>query len=229
MDYDELHVWNVTPAEAREIQQSLREKVIVQPLAVDSVRTVAGADISFEWRSDIVYAGIVTVRLPDRDVIDQSGVTATAAFPYVPGLLSFREIPPLLEAWKQLNARPDALICDGQGFAHPRRFGLACHAGLLLDIPTVGCAKSLLVGKHEPVGENRGDWQPLMDKDEVIGAALRTRQKVAPVYVSIGHKVDLESAIALVLRCAPATRLPDTTRHAHAFVNAMRKSAAGTA
>ena len=119
--------------------------------------------------------------------------------------------------------RPDALICDGQGLAHPRRFGIACHIGLLLDLPTVGCAKSILVGRHDPVGEAPGDWSPLVDHDEIIGAALRTRAGVSPVYVSIGHRCDLPSAIALVRRCAGPTRVPETTRHAHLFVNTLRR------
>jgi deoxyribonuclease V len=142
----------------------------------------------------------------------------------VPGLLSFREVPPLLEAWEPLNTRPDALICDGQGLAHPRRFGIACHLGLLLDLPTVGCAKSILTGQHGPVGDTPGDWAPLTNRGEIIGAALRTRAGVSPVYVSVGHRCDLESAIALVRRCAGPTRVPETTRHAHRFVNALRVS-----
>jgi deoxyribonuclease V len=190
---------------------------------MDAIRIVAGADISFDRNSETVFAGVVTLRLPEREVVEKVGVRTQATFPYVPGLLSFRETPPLLEAWEQLAERPDALICDGQGLAHPRRFGIACHLGLLLDLPTVGCAKSILTGRHGPVGETPGDWSPLVDRGETVGAALRTRAGVSPVYVSVGHRCDLPGALALVRRCAGPTRVPETTRHAHLFVNALRR------
>jgi deoxyribonuclease V len=218
--------WNLTPAEAREEQIRLRDQVRIQPLDVDAVRLVGGSDISFDRGSDRVFAGIVTLRLPGLEVAERAGVETTAQFPYIPGLLSFRESPPLLEAWAQLESRPEALIVDGHGYAHPRRFGIACHLGLLLDLPTVGCAKSILVGAHDPVGESVGDWQPLMHQGEVVGAALRTRIGVTPVYVSIGNRVDLETAIALVLHCGGRTRVPETTRQAHQFVNELRRAAA---
>jgi deoxyribonuclease V len=221
--YRQLHDWNVTPAEAQAIQNRLRGEVRVEPLDMDAIRIVAGADISFDRNSETVFAGFVTLRLPEREVVEKVGVRTQATFPYVPGLLSFRETPPLLEAWEQLAERPDALICDGQGLAHPRRFGIACHLGLLLDLPTVGCAKSILTGRHGPVGETPGDWSPLVDRGETVGAALRTRAGVSPVYVSVGHRCDLPGAIALVRRCAGPTRVPETTRHAHLFVNALRR------
>jgi deoxyribonuclease V len=226
--YHQLHPWDVTPEEAQAIQNRLRAEVRVEPLDVEAIRTVAGADISFDKGSDTVYAGFVVLRLPTMEVVERAGVITQAAFPYIPGLLSFRETPPLLEAWEQLNARPDALICDGQGLAHPRRFGIACHLGLLLDLPAVGCAKSILTGRHGPVGETPGDWAPLMDRGETVGAALRTRAGVSPVYVSVGHRCDLPSSIALVRRCAGATRVPETTRHAHLFVNALRRGEIGS-
>jgi deoxyribonuclease V len=218
------HAWNVSPAEARAIQDRLREQVRIEPLDASRMATVAGADLSSERGSGVVYAGVVLLRLPSLEVAEQAGVRAMVSFPYVPGLLSFREVPPLLEAWQALRARPDALICDGQGLAHPRRCGFACHLGLLLDLPTVGCAKSLLVGQFEPPGPQRGDWAPILHRGETVGAALRTRDGVAPVFVSIGHRCDLLSAIDLVLRCAPRTRLPETTRAAHQFVNTLRRS-----
>src|SRR5919201_3038646 len=152
-----LHDWDVTPGEAVQIQQRLRALVRIEPLARE-VRTIGGADISFNKFSETVYAGIVVLSLPELRIIETAGVRSVAKFPYIPGLLSFREAPPLLEAWEKLTVRPDALICDGQGLAHPRRFGIACHLGLILDLPTVGCAKSLLVGTHTPVPENVGDW-----------------------------------------------------------------------
>jgi deoxyribonuclease V len=221
--YRQLHPWTVTPQEAQAIQNRLRAEVRVEPLDVDAIRTVAGADISFDKGADTVYAGFVVLRLPTMEVVERAGVRTRAVFPYIPGLLSFRETPPLLEAWEKLSARPDALICDGQGLAHPRRFGIACHLGLLLDLPTVGCAKSILTGRHGPVGETPGDWASLVDRGETVGAALRTRAGVSPVYVSVGHRCDLPSAIALVRRCAGPTRVPETTRRAHLFVNALRR------
>jgi deoxyribonuclease V len=217
------HDWDVSIAEARAIQNRLRTQVRVEPLDVASVATVAGTDLSFDRGSDEAFAGIVVLRLPGLEVVERVGVRTHVTFPYVPGLLSFREIPALMEAWERLATRPDALICDGQGQAHPRRFGIACHLGLLVDLPAVGCAKSILTGRHEPVGETPGDWAPLVDRAETIGAALRTRARVSPVYVSVGHRCDLPSAIDLVRRCAGATRVPETTRHAHLFVNALRR------
>jgi deoxyribonuclease V len=217
------HSWEVSVEEARAIQHRLRDQVRVEPLDVNAVETVAGADLSFDRGSDDVYAGVVILRLPSLDVVERVGLRTQARFPYVPGLLSFRETPPLLEAWQRLASPPDALICDGHGMAHPRRFGIACHLGLLLDLPTVGCAKRILVGRHDPVDEASGDWTPLLHGDEVIGAALRLRAGASPVYVSVGHRCDLESALALVRRCAGPTRVPETTRQAHLFVNALRR------
>ena len=225
--YRNLHSWSVTPSEAQAIQNRLRAAVRVEPLDVGALRTVAGADLSFDKGSDTVFAGVVVLRLPTMELVEKAGVRTQAVFPYIPGLLSFRETPPILEAWEKLGTRPDALICDGQGLAHPRRFGIACHLGLLLDLPAVGCAKSILTGRHGPVGEAPGDWAPLTDRGEVIGAALRTRAGVSPVYVSVGHRCDLPSAIALVQRCAGPTRVPETTRHAHLFVNALRRGELG--
>ncbi len=230
METETLHAWDVSPEAARALQTQWAAHVREEPLAVENVRTVGGADISFEAHDDPratpVCAGFVTLDAAALQVIARRGVRTVARFPYVPGLLSFREAPPLLEAWAGLRERPDALLCDGHGRAHPRRFGLACHLGLLLDLPTCGVAKSLLVGTHGPVPEAVGAWTPLKHRGEIIGAALRTRQNVAPVYVSVGHRIDLDSAIALVLRGTTRYRLPETTRHAHAFVNALRRDPA---
>ncbi|MCI0577396.1 MAG: deoxyribonuclease V, partial [Chloroflexi bacterium] len=143
-------------------------------------------------------------------------------FPYIPGLLSFRETPAVLEALAQLTIRPDLLLCDGQGLAHPRRLGIACHLGLLSDIPSIGVAKSLLVGRHEPLADERGRWQPLRDRGEVVGAVLRTRAGVAPIYVSIGHRISLETALKYVMRCTPKYRLPETTRQAHRLASVLK-------
>jgi deoxyribonuclease V len=223
-NYRQLHPWDVSPDEARAIQNRLRAEVRIEPLDASAIETVAGADISFDRGSEVVYAGFVVLALPSLEVVEQVGVRTEARFPYIPGLLSFREVPALLEAWEKVTTAPQALICDGQGLAHPRRFGIACHLGLLLDLPTVGCAKSILTGRHEPVGDTPGDWTPLTYRDETIGAALRTRPGVTPVYVSVGHRCDLPSALDLVRRCAGPTRVPETTRRAHLFVNALRRA-----
>jgi deoxyribonuclease V len=226
MDYQTLHDWNVTPDQAIQIQFDLAARVRQESLQVEEVRLAAGSDLSFDRSQsrfdDSVTAGFVSLRLPEKTLFERSGVRTKAHFPYIPGLLSFREIPPLLEAWTHLTHRPDALIVDGQGLAHPRRFGLACHLGLLLDLPTVGVAKRLFVGAFDPVPEESGSWSALVHRGEIVGAALRTRVGVNPVFVSVGHRIDLPGAIALVIRCLNKTRLPETTRAAHAFVNDLR-------
>jgi len=196
----------LTPREAAELQLRLRDRVIragrVRP------RLVAGVDVSV--KGDVARAAVVVLR--DLEPVEEVAVERRVAFPYVPGLLSFRELPPLLAAWKKVRTRPDVIIVDGQGYAHPRRFGLACHLGVLLDLPTIGCAKSRLVGEYEEPPPPRGAWTPLVDRDEVIGAALRTQHGRNVVYVSIGHRVTLAAAIRVVLACAPRCRLPEPQR-----------------
>src|SRR5437588_2908154 len=220
--YEQLHDWKVTPREAVELQKSLRERVRLVPLA-KKVRTIAGADISFNKFEPTVYAGIVVLRLPSLEVVEEVGVVSETKFPYVPGLLSFRETPSVLEAWAKLKAEPDAVMFDGQGIAHPRRVGIASHVGLLIDRPTLGCAKSVLVGKFEEPGEERGSWTPLIDKGETVGAAVRTKTRVQPIYVSPGHLIDVAGAIELTLRCDGGYRQPEPTRRAHLLVNALRR------
>ncbi|MDQ3586087.1 MAG: deoxyribonuclease V [Acidobacteriota bacterium] len=223
--YEQLHDWNLMPREAVELQKSLRERVRIAPL-VGPIETVAGADISFNKFSPVVYAGVVVLRLPTLEVIEEVGVVSETKFPYVPGLLSFREAPSVLEAWAKLKIEPDAVMFDGQGIAHPRRVGIASHIGLLLNRPTFGCAKSVLVGKYEEPTPERGSWTPLVDpkNGETLGAALRTKTKVQPIYVSPGHLINLEDAINLTLRCDGGYRQPEPTRRAHLLVNALRKA-----
>ncbi|HEX8550495.1 MAG TPA: deoxyribonuclease V [Abditibacteriaceae bacterium] len=218
---------NLSPREAIALQKELREQVVLQPLDA-TPQTIAGADISFNRFSDVVYAGIVVMKFPTLEIIEEAGVESRATFPYVPGLLSFRELPALIEAWQKLASKPDVLVLDGQGIAHPRRFGIACHAGLTFDVPTLGCAKSVLSGKFDLPDETRGNWSPMMDKGETIGAALRTKNRVAPVYVSPGHKMNLKTAIELMLACDRGYRVPETTRQAHLFVNRLRVAAKDT-
>jgi deoxyribonuclease V len=220
--YEQLHDWTMTPREAVELQKSLRERVRLAPLK-KKIRTIAGADISFNKFSPVVYAGLVVLSLPGLEVIEEVGVVSETSFPYVPGLLSFREAPSVLEAWAKLKIEPDAVMFDGQGIAHPRRVGIASHVGLLLNRPTLGCAKSVLVGKYVEPGETRGSWSEMIDKDEVVGAAVRTKTNVNPIYVSPGHLIDLEGAIKLTLECDGGYRQPEPTRRAHILVNALRR------
>ena len=205
---------NLTPTEAREVQQKLRHRVITQD-AFHEVRYVAGIDVGFEQQNTITRAAVAVLTFPELVLFEQAIARRETAFPYVPGLLSFREIPAVLDALEKLSQRPDILLCDGQGIAHPRRFGIASHLGILTDLPSIGVAKSRLIGKHDTVPEEKGTWVPLYDQDEVIGAVLRTRVRVKPLYISIGHKMSLASAIAYVMDCVTRYRLPETTRWAH--------------
>lgn len=218
-----LHDWtNITPAEAVALQQQLRSQIRIEPLT-KPVQTIAGCDISFNKFEETVYAGIVVLDLETLETVEEAGVVSTATFPYVPGLLSFREIPSLLEAWAKLTTEPDVVMFDGQGIAHPRRIGIASHGGLFLNRPTFGCAKSVLVGKYDEPAPERGSWSPMLHYRDVVGAALRTKKNVNPVYVSPGHLIDLETAIDLTLKCDGGYRIPEPTRRAHNLVNAMRR------
>ncbi len=217
-----IHDWNVSPREAIEIQKSLRERVVVAPFEGE-VKTIAGADISFNKFEETIYAGIVVLRLPALEVVEEVGVVTTTKFPYVPGLLSFREAPAVLEAWERLKITPDVVMFDGQGIAHPRRVGIASHVGLIINRPAIGCAKSVLVGKYEEPDIERGSYSSLVDKEEIIGAALRTKRNVSPVFVSPGHLINLTDAIRLTLACDGGYRQPEPTRRAHLLVNRLRR------
>jgi deoxyribonuclease V len=212
MQYRQLHPWDVMPEEARGIQNKLRE-LVIRTDEFGDVRTVAGVDLGF--KKNLARASVVVLSFPTLELIDGVSVESTIKFPYIPGLLSFRETPPLLKAFDQLKTEPDLIIADGQGLAHPRRLGIACHLGLILSKPTIGCAKSRLWGKHKEPNREKGSYEYLCDKDEVIGAAVRTRRDTSTVYVSIGHRISLGSAIRLTLRCCKTFRLPETTRYAH--------------
>lgn len=221
MKLRQLHDWNVTPTEAVALQRELASSVDVRsPLT--KVKLVAGADVSYTRFTNVLYAGVVVLRLSDFVVVERQSVVQVVKFPYVPGLLSFREAPPVLAAIAKLASQPDVFMMDGQGQAHPRRFGLACHVGLWLDRPTFGCAKSLLVGKFKDLPEEAGSKAALKDKDQIVGMAVRTRRRTQPVYVSAGHRIDLPSAVRITLRCARGYRIPEPTRQAHLFVNEIR-------
>ncbi|MFN0108427.1 MAG: deoxyribonuclease V [Blastocatellia bacterium] len=221
-----LTEWNLTPKEAVAAQKEWRSLVRIQPPDLE-INTIAGADISFNKFSEVIYSGIVVLNLPDLRIVETASVRSTAKFPYVPGLLSFRETPSFLECWEKLKTKPDALMLDGQGLAHPRRFGIACHIGLILDLPTLGCAKSILVGRHGELDLEAGSHVPLIDKDEIVGVALRTKQKVNPVYISAGHLMDLNSAVDLAMKSVTKCRQPEPTRQAHLLVNQLRRKDGG--
>jgi deoxyribonuclease V len=210
-----LHPWDVLPREAVAIQERLRGRVVAADRLPRRIRRVAGVDAGFDPRLRVTRAAVAVFSFPSLELVDQGTARRATGFPYVPGLLSFREIPALLDALARLRQAPDLLVCDGHGLAHPRRCGLACHLGLVTDTPAIGVAKTLLVGKHAAVPAGRGAWRPLVEGQEVIGAALRTRPLVRPVYVSAGHRVSLETAIRLVLELTRGYRLPETTRLAH--------------
>ncbi|MES9869177.1 MAG: deoxyribonuclease V [Sedimenticola sp.] len=212
--FEKLHPWDVSPGEAREIQQQLRGRVITSD-RLGKVRHVAGVDVGFEENGRITRAAVVLLSFPGLKPEASAIARRPTGFPYVPGLLSFREIPAVLDALEKLERLPDLLLCDGQGIAHPRRFGIACHLGLLTDIPAIGVAKSRLTGTHGELPPGKGSWVPLMDGDERIGAVLRSRSNVSPLYISPGHRISLETAIDYVLACTPKYRLPETTRQAH--------------
>jgi deoxyribonuclease V len=213
-----VHPWRVTPKQAIAIQENLRDRIITRN-RFGVVKTVAGIDASFEDEGKLTRAAIVVLEFPSLELREVSVRSRRTTFPYVPGLLSFRELPAVLGAVGKLKCMPDLLLCDGQGIAHPRRFGIASHLGLLLNLPSVGVGKTRLVGAHEAVPDERGAWQPLMDNDEVIGAVLRTRSGAKPVYISVGHRISLRTAIDYVMRCTTRYRLPETTRQAHKFAS----------
>jgi deoxyribonuclease V len=203
------------------VQKELASKVKLVPLR-QLPRFVAGADISFNRYSPTMHAGFVLLDTRTMEVVERAGASMSVKFPYVPGYLSFREIPPLLRAWKKLKTKPGLLLVDGQGIAHPRRLGIASHLGVLLGIPTIGCGKSRLIGTYEEPGLEAGSRTPLWHKEERIGSVLRTKNKVKPLFISPGHLVDQESAPRLVLELCAGYRLPEPTRRAHLFVNELR-------
>ena len=217
-----LHGLDVSPPEARRLQQELASRVVAGPaLDLTGVRHVAGADVSTQ--GDMAYATVVVLDFPGLSLVEAKGYEAPLRFPYVPGLLSFRELPSVVGALEKVRTEVDALILDAQGIAHPRRMGLAAHLGIFLDVPTVGCAKSLLVGRFEEPGREKGSATDLVHRGEVIGRVVRTRDGVSPVYVSVGNGIDLGSSVELVLACCPKYRLPETTRQAHNAANRLRR------
>jgi deoxyribonuclease V len=224
MEIYHKHSWKVTTEEAKNIQLQLKSKLTFHnKLDLSQIQTIAAADISYN-RSDVnLYAVVVVLGYPDLKLKGAYSNQAQAIFPYIPGYLSFREVPPLLDIFKTIPIEPDILICDGQGIAHPRGFGLASHLGIMLNIPTIGCAKSVLVGTYSEPSQSKGSTNPLMFEGRQVGAVVRTRRGVKPVFVSVGHKFSLKKAIEIILHCSPNYRIPEPLRLAHHKVNELRK------
>ncbi|MBD1860154.1 MULTISPECIES: deoxyribonuclease V [Trichocoleus] len=214
MKIQQQHPWPATAEEATIIQQQLRGDIIKED-QLGAVQRVAGVDVGFEEGGTITRAAIAVLSFPELQLVEHAIARRPTTFPYIPGFLSFREIPAVLDALEQIATPPDLLLCDGHGIAHPRRMGIAAHLGLLVNLPAVGVGKSLLVGKHDEVPEERGAWQPLQHRGETVGAVLRTRVGTKPLYISLGHRISLLTAIDYVMRCTTKWRLPETTRHAH--------------
>ncbi|MDY6936538.1 MAG: deoxyribonuclease V [Cyanobacteriota bacterium] len=213
MKINPRHSWQLTPEAAIALQQKLAAEVILED-KLGKLQYVAGVDVGYEQENTVSRAAVAVLSFPDLQRQESAIARRPTTFPYIPGFLSFREVPVVLDALEKLTIAPDLLLCDGQGYAHPRRFGFACHLGVLVDIPAIGVAKSRFIGEHDELPESRGSWQPLRHDGETIGAILRTRTGVKPIYVSIGHRISLKTAIDCVLRCTPQYRLPETTRQA---------------
>jgi deoxyribonuclease V len=224
VEYRRLHPWNLSPSQALALQNSLREQIRIEPLDVRKVRLIAGADISYNRFSDIAHAAFVVLDIKTLKTVATGIATGRLSFPYVPGLLTFREGEPLLEAWKNLRVAPDVVVFDGQGIAHPRGLGIAAHMGLLIDRPSLGCGKSVLCGHYENLDPQAGSTALLMYKGKEIGAAYRTKTDVQPVYISPGYKIDLKSSLELIAQCVSKYRIPEPTRQAHILANELRRA-----
>lgn len=221
MDILDLHPWNVTYKEAVTIQKCLRDKVLLRKIDKE-IKYIAGLDVSYAKGATTVWAGVVVLGFPSLVKREEKWSQKRVSFPYIPGLLSFREIPALIDALRKVELEPDLIFCDGQGIAHPRGLGLASHLGVLLHKPTIGCAKSPLIGEFGPVGEKKGDYVYLRHQNRVIGAVVRTRSGVKPIFVSPGYGVELEDCIRFVREACSIYRVPEPTRQAHLLVNSAR-------
>jgi deoxyribonuclease V len=218
------HCWTLSPKEAIALQKTLAAQVRIQPLPT-RLKTVGSADISYSKRSDLLVAVVLSFSWPGLDLLESASHVCKAAFPYVPGLLSFREVPPLVEAYRKIGCKPDVMLCDGQGIAHPRRLGFASHLGLYLGIPTVGCAKSRLCGDHDSLPPDKGSSKPLLLDGEQIGLVFRSRNGVKPIYISPGHLSDIPSSMQLISSCLRRYRIPEPLRLAHVEANKRRAEA----
>jgi deoxyribonuclease V len=214
VDVRDLHEWPSDAEEARQVQDQLRALLELDVSGPQRIGTIAGLDVSYEEGTDRLAATVVVLDAKTLQVVEESSQVGTAAFPYVPGLFAFRELPTLVEALRGLTVTPDLLVCDGHGIAHPRRFGLACHIGVLTGVPSIGVGKTRLIGSYEEPLPERGSYTPLREDGEVLGRVLRTQDGIKPVFVSVGHRIDLDTACAHVLAATPEYRLPETTRRA---------------
>ena len=224
MKFSHLHDWTLERSAAVELQRRLAKQLVLQDQLPKRLMTVAGVDVSCRLRSRLFHAAVVLLSYPQLQLLETVTASLEVAFPYIPGLLSFREIPPLLEAHGMLARMPEVFLCDGQGIAHPRKFGLASHLGLCLEIPTVGCAKSRLCGEHEPFELERGNYTPLSLDGDTVGYVFCSRSGVKPIYISPGHRADLESSRKLVEHCLGRFRIPEPLRQAHQTATRIRKS-----
>lgn len=222
MQFPHLHSWNLTPKEAVALQKRLASQVVLTDTLTEPVRLVAGVDVSYRRRAEQFHGAVVLLDLETQEIIETATASGRGAFPYVPGLLSFRELPVLLQAFRGLRNVPQVVLVDGQGIAHPRRLGVASHLGLWLGLPTIGCAKSRLCGEADEPGPLRGQQTPLWLEGEQVGAVLRTRDRVRPLFVSPGHRINIPRAVEIVLRCGRGYRLPEPTRQAHLASNLQR-------
>ena len=221
MNISDLHPWNVTYKEAIKIQERLKNKVQLKKID-KKIQYVAGLDVSYAKGSDIMWAGVVVLDFLSLKKVEKKWAQKQVSFPYIPGLLSFREIPVLLDALRKLEIEPDLVFCDGQGIAHPRGLGLASHMGIIVNKPTIGCAKSPLVGRYNQVGKCKGSYEYLIYKNRKIGAAVRTKSNVKPVFISPGYGIMLQDCIQFVLEACSTYRIPEPTRQAHLLVNSVR-------
>ena len=217
LDYNHL-----SPEQAVAIQKELRQQLNLSPLQKE-ITTIGGADISFNKYSTTVYAGIVVLQFPSLQVVETKAVIDITEFPYIPGLLAFREVPALSKAWDALTTKPDVLVLDGHGIAHPRRMGIATHFGLVMQTPTIGCAKSVLTGKYTEPPIEAGTYTDLIQKDEVIAKVLRTKRNTKPVFVSPGNLITMQQSLDIIMQCVRKYRIPEPTRFAHNFVNEERR------
>lgn len=224
MRYLKLHPWKVSYKEAVEIQNRLKKQILLKSSFNNlNNKFIAGADVSYDKQIDRFYAGVVVFELQTMQRIEETTASGKVDFPYIPGLLSFREAPILLRAFSKIKKTPHIIMLDAQGIAHPRGIGLASHIGLLLDKPSIGCAKTRLIGEYDSVGEEVGHYSRLTLKGKTVGAVLRTRKNVKPIFVSPGHKIDLATSIDLVLKSCRGYKLPEPTRQAHNLVNKVKK------
>ena len=223
MDYNDLHPWDVTPKAAIGIQKDLRSRIQLDD-SFKAIRIIAGADVAFDKSKNQGYGGVIAYNFPELEEIERQGVIRGITFPYVPGLLAFREAPILLEAFAALATEPDVILFDGQGIAHFRRMGIATHMGIVLNKPTIGCAKSRLIGNYTDPGEDVGSCSPLIDHEEIVGMVLRTRKQVRPIFVSPGTKISLETCIQVVLQCVDGYRIPKPTREADRYVASLKRN-----